>query len=777
MSASGTQDTIDLKAIFRKVMAKWWLFLITVPLAGALGVAYLKTTPKLYQVRAVLRMSEGKRSSFGASREEFLKGTSYLRTDAELEDEITMIKSVGIMTKTLSRLDFSIGYFETRNFLTKDVYDSPPFIVRLDSSDLQMCGIAVHVKVDTVAGTFNVKAKGKNVQLFDVRTGRVSGRFHSSVNIDQNGRLGEPFAAENLRFTLTVPPGRQLHAKADHYFVLYTMDDLVRQWEGTSVDPMSETSNIVVLSSMGEVVSKQVKFLDMLMYTYIESEKEKLNKKGQATIDFIDQQLSQSSRELQSAQAQLQVAQSGGMMGEASAQVGAINQEMFQQQREESRLRSMATALQNLIATISMDVGGTPTTIAASDINAPSLNNLIDKYNSDVARLRAEELNIKIPTAPIIALRRTVQTERDQIIQSAQSLAQQTQTELAATRQMIGQLQGRLYALPGQESRRQSAARTYELTESIHNYLMEKSYEAQIAVNSDQVDKTVVDAARQAFPGPVAPNKNSVLIMSVLMGILLPLMFILVRDFFNDKIADVEELKRVSPIPVLATIPSSKRKRVTPDEPKSLLAESFRTARINLQYLNARQQRQVVGLTSSTSGEGKTFCAINLASVMAMSGKRTILIDADMRRPRVHEYLEIPEQAAGLSTLLIGDCTLEQAVRRTDIPGLDVITSGPVPPNPLELIESQTMTDLFATLRGRYDHVVVDASPMGLVSEFKIMVGHVDVTLYVVRQGYSRRGMLRGINDLFREGKIAAVDLVLNDVKGDQGYGYGYYTK
>jgi capsular exopolysaccharide synthesis family protein len=777
MSANGTSDTIDLKAIFRKVTAKWWLFLITVPLAGALGVAYLKTTPKLYQVKAVLRMSEGRRSSFGASKEEFLKGSGYLKTDAELEDEITMIKSVGIMSKTLSRLDFSIGYYETRNFLTRDMYDSPPFIVRLDSTDLQMCGIAVHVKVDTVNGTFHVKAKGKNVLLYDLRTARVSGRFLSTVDIEKDGRLGEPFAAENLRFTLTVPPGRQLHAKADHYFVLYTMDDLIRQWEGTSVSPMSETSNILTLTTMGEVVSKQVKFLDMLMYTYIESEKEQLNKKGQATIDFIDQALNQSSQELQSAQAQLQVAQSGGMMGEASAQVGAINQELFQQQREESRLRSMATGLQNLIATISMDAGGTPTTIAASDINAPSLNNLIDKYNSDVARLRADELNIKIPTAPIIALRRTVQTERDQIIQSAQSLAQQTQTELAATRQMIGQLQGRLYALPGQESRRQSAARTYELTESIHNYLMEKSYEAQIAVNSDQVDKSVVDAAREGVPGPVAPNKKGVLAISVLMGILLPLMFILVRDFFNDRIADVEELKRVSPIPVLATIPSSRRKRVSPDEPKSLLAESFRTARINLQYLNARQTRQVVGLTSSTSGEGKTFCAINLASVMAMSGKRTILIDADMRRPRVHEYLELPEATAGLSTLLIGDCTLDQAVRRTDIPGLDVITAGPVPPNPLELVESKAMTDLFQTLRGRYDQVVVDASPMGLVGEFKIMVGHVDVTLYVVRQGYSRRGMLRGINELYREGKIAALDLVLNDVKGDQGYGYGYYTK
>jgi capsular exopolysaccharide synthesis family protein len=220
-------------------------------------------------------------------------------------------------------------------------------------------------------------------------------------------------------------------------------------------------------------------------------------------------------------------------------------------------------------------------------------------------------------------------------------------------------------------------------------------------------------------------------------------------------------------------IPGSKRKRVTLDDPKSLLTESFRTARINLQYLNPDAERRVVGFTSSTSGEGKTFCAVNLASVMALSGKRTIVLDADMRRPKLASTLDLAD-GPGLSSYLIGEVPLDQLIRRTDIPGLDAITAGPIPPNPLELIESARMTELLGILRGRYDHVVVDASPMGLVSEFKVLVKHLDVTLYVVRQGYTRRGMLRPLTDIVREGKLTHVDIVLNDVKADEGY--GYYT-
>jgi capsular exopolysaccharide synthesis family protein len=206
------------------------------------------------------------------------------------------------------------------------------------------------------------------------------------------------------------------------------------------------------------------------------------------------------------------------------------------------------------------------------------------------------------------------------------------------------------------------------------------------------------------------------------------------------------------------------------------LAEGFRTARINLQYLNANMDRQVVGITSSTSGEGKTFCSVNLATVMALGNKRTLLLDADMRRPKVHERMGL-ELGNGLSTYLIGEAGVDAIIRKTDVPGLDVITAGPIPPNPLELFESPRLAELMQQLRQRYDQVVIDASPMGVVSEFKVLVHHLDVTLYVVRQGFTRRPMLRPVNELYRSGKLKQIDLVLNDVKAGDGYGYVYEPK
>lgn len=780
MSQTGAQDTIDLKAIFTKILRKWWLFLITISIAVAGGAAYIKTTPKAYRVTSVLRMSEGRRSNFGGGKEEFLKGASYLKTDAELEDEITMIKSVSNVTATLKKLDFGIGYFETNKFLTKEVYDAPPLLVRMDSTILQMCGVSVHIKVDTLGGTWRVKVESKNVRLYDLRTNMVaSDQFVPKVNIDEIVAIGQPFKNEFLTFSIEVQKGRSINPKSDLFFILNPLDELLRQWQGSaSVSPMSEESNIVILTTSGEVINKQKKFLDMLMATYIESEQEKNTLKGKATIEFIDETLKQSGQQLQQAQTALQSAQAGGSMGDAASQGGAINQELFRLQDEEGRTRSKLSNLKALVGTMSADPGGQASTVTVAGLDAPSLNNLIDKYNQDVARLRSEELNVKIATAPIIALRRTVQTERDQIVQSAQSLANQTQSELSGIQSRIGSLQGKLYMLPQQQMKTRIAAKSYELTEGIHNYLMEKSYEAQIAVNSDQVDKTVVDAARAESPAPIAPDKKVVLGGAFAIGLIIPLLFILLLDFLNDKISDLDELKRLTAIPILATIPNSKRKRITPDEPKSLLAESFRTARINLQYLNASTARQVVGMTSSSSGEGKTFCSINLATVITLSGKRTLLIDADMRRPRVQEYLELPD-GPGLSTYLIGECTLDGAIRRSGVQGLDVITAGPIPPNPLELVESPRMADLFKEARVRYDSIIVDASPMGLVSEFKIIMGHLDVTLYVVRQDHTRRAMLRGVNELFRDGKMVNMNMILNDVKAGQGYGdgYGYYTK
>jgi capsular exopolysaccharide synthesis family protein len=333
-----------------------------------------------------------------------------------------------------------------------------------------------------------------------------------------------------------------------------------------------------------------------------------------------------------------------------------------------------------------------------------------------------------------------------------------------------------LNQLPSSSRQVSIATRKYDLNASINTYLMEKRYEAEIAVNSDQVDKYVVDPARVRDGGAATPSKRTSLGLALAVGLLLPLLFILVRDFFDDRISDLDELKRLSPIPVLSTIPKSKIKRISVEDNRSILAEGFRTARINMQFLNADMPRQVIGLTSSTSGEGKTFCSANLATVMALGNKRTLLVDADMRRPQVHDRFGM-ELGQGFSTLLTGEVSLTDVVRPSDIPGLDVITAGPLPPNPLELFESPRLVELIKEMRGRYDQIIFDASPMGVVSEFKVLVQHLDLTLYVVRQGLTRRAMLRPVNELYRSEKLRRIDLLLNDVKAGDGYGYVYDPK
>jgi capsular exopolysaccharide synthesis family protein len=773
MSGTGAQETIDLRAILRKLVAKWWLFAITCVLAVGAAVAYIKTTPKRYAVEGILLMSEKKRKSFGATDQEFLKGTSYLRQSGELDDQISLLMSFTNVRRTVGRLDLGVSYYEERNFLLTERYPNKPFIVRPDSS-LMVHGLRVEVVPDTVARTYHVKLKAKNAPLYDFKARKPSDGFVPKLEIDQEVRMGEPFRSDFLSFSIEFPQGHVYEKDVRYFFRLNTLDGLANDFRNkTSAIPQGDESNIVILTTEGEVVQKEKDYVNMLMRTYIEEEQRKQNEKGTRTIEFIEAQLGESSAKLSAAQQSLTAAQAGGMVGSTGDASQSISNEMYRQQAEESRIKGQLSSLQSLIGVMSAESSGTPNTVAASGVDAPSLNAVIEQYNRDVTELRTRELQERIASAPTIALRRKVQTQREQIVQSAQALGVQTQLMLNEVQSRIGQLRGQLYALPGATARLNIATQKYELTEELNNYLMEKLYEAQIAVNSDQVDKYVVDDARQVGGAAVSPNKKLLLGGALAAGLLVPILLILLLDLFNDRIADVDEVKRLTGLPVLAQIPGSKRKRITTEDPKSMLAESFRTARINLQYLNPDMDRRVVGFTSSTSGEGKTFCAVNLAAVMALSGKRTLILDADMRRPQLAKAMELPE-GDGLSTYLIGECPMEGIIRRTDIPGLDAITAGPIPPNPLELIESVRMSELLRVLRDRYDHVVVDASPMGLVSEFKVLVKHLDVTLYVVRQGYTRRGMLRPLSEIVREGKLRNVDIVLNDVKAAAGY--GYYT-
>ncbi len=776
--SEGHNDSIDLKAIFRKIVAKWWLFLITTAISVGGAVWYVKTTPKTYEVTGVMLMSDKKRNNFGGSSEEFLKGSSYLSSSNGLEDEISVLMSFTNMLNTVQQLDFGITYYVERNFLEHEIYEDKPFIIRLDTG-LQVSGLKVHVVPNFEAGTYRVWAKAKYAGMFSAGLQKPVDNFVKDFELDKTQQIGEPFRSDHLNFAIDFDKGYVFPHDAKYMFIPASNPDITAYYRAkTSTTPLSEESNIITISTSGEDTKKEKDFINTLMQTYIKSEQEKQNEKGKRTIAFIDSQLDKSTQNLETAEGNLQNVQSsaGSLVGSASDRGAAVFNDLSRLKDDQGKARSKLEYLGELITHMGSDDGGTPSTISAANVGAPSLSNLIDQYNQAVNELSTKRLTERQQSAPTIALARKVQTQRNQIIQSAQDARRGAQLELEQVTARVNQLEYQLNQLP-QSSRQVSiATRKYDLNASINTYLMEKRYEAEIAVSSDQVDKYIVDPARVKDGGPVAPSKKKALGMALAVGLLLPLMFILVLDFFNDRITDLEELKRLSPIPVLSTVPTSKQQRITVNDDRSVLAEGFRTARINLQYLNANVDRQVVGITSSSSGEGKTFCSVNLATVMALGNKRTLLMDADMRRPKVHERLGL-ELGNGLSTYLIGEASIDEVIRKSDIPGMDVITAGPIPPNPLELFESPRLAELIQQLRGRYDQVVIDASPMGVVSEFKILVQQLDITLYVVRQGYTRRPMLRSVNELYRTDKLKRIDLLLNDVKAGDGYGYVYEPK
>ena len=223
------------------------------------------------------------------------------------------------------------------------------------------------------------------------------------------------------------------------------------------------------------------------------------------------------------------------------------------------------------------------------------------------------------------------------------------------------------------------------------------------------------------------------------------------------------------------------------NSPKSVMSESFRAIRTNIQYLAAEKEKKIIAVSSSVGGEGKTFCTMNLATVFALSGNKTILIGADLRKPKIHEDFSIDERT-GLSNYLINKCSIKQIIQKSEIDNMDIITSGPTPPNPAELLDSSKMGELIAHLQKEYAYIIIDTPPIGLVTDGNSLMKYADINLYIVRHMYSNKRMLSYVNELFENKRVNNLNIIINDFKQHQplygyggygygGYGYGYYEQ
>lgn len=304
---------------------------------------------------------------------------------------------------------------------------------------------------------------------------------------------------------------------------------------------------------------------------------------------------------------------------------------------------------------------------------------------------------------------------------------------------------------------------------------MQRRAEAQILRASNTPDNEIIDEARIDRTVRVAPRSSMNYLIALILGLLIPALYLFLKDFFNTTIKDRKDVEKLSNFPIVGQIIESNDKdpMVVINSPKSSISESFRSVRTNVEYITQSKPKCVILVTGDSQGVGKTFNSINTASIYALYGKKTILLGFDMRKPKLFQEFGLNNNV-GLSTFLSNKDNLDDIIQASGkISNLDIITSGPIPPNPSELIASEKCATLFEQLKERYDYIIIDTPPLGLVTDAFLLMRHSDVNLYVVRQGITNKNIFGSIIKDMEDRGIKA-NIILNGIKQEGGYGYRY---
>jgi capsular exopolysaccharide synthesis family protein len=317
--------------------------------------------------------------------------------------------------------------------------------------------------------------------------------------------------------------------------------------------------------------------------------------------------------------------------------------------------------------------------------------------------------------------------------------------------------------------------RTYKLNDAIYTFLLQKHSESQISKASNVPDNEIIDNA--SVTAIVSPNKNNDYKKGFMLALIIPAAFIGLKEVLNTKVRSKDDLANLLPgVPMVGMIVHNKvdAENVIKDQPHSVISESFRGVRTKLKFMAGNKDMSVIALTSSNTGEGKTFCAQNLASVFAISGKRVVLVGFDMRKPRLTALFDLEKQA-GLSNYYIGQSSIEDIIYKPNGQEFAIVPAGPIPPNPSELIAGPKTEELINYLRNKFDVVVVDSPPIGLVADARLLMQYSDCNLFVVRANYTSKDHLNYTMDSILNEPIEHLGVLFNDVNASE-RGYGYYS-
>lgn len=759
MNENDALGNIDLGKIWRILKKSFiWIILIML-LTNALAFMYLRYNKPVYESSSLLKLEiDSDASVLGFSNPELNNNIS------GLSGEIELLKSKLFLRRVASTIKYDISYYFYGRYLTDERYKNSPFAVELSNQDSNLKDKVIDLEVIDDQN-FQIEIKNRDGKKVSLHTfGQPFSIFNESITI----RKTDHFTSNN--------------SKGKYYFIVNSEDRVVNYLQkNVSVAPENFNAKTVKISLRDFNRQKAHDFINAIDTLYLSYTKETKNLAISQKIKFLDQQIEQTNNTLEEFESYFEdftienrTISLEKDMGQSIKYLKALDSQKIDYQLKLRNIINIEEQLDN-------DNLEIITPFVAITMPGP-IKELVTQYSSLMTERKLKLNSYNETTLVINQLDDRIRDIRSQ----SKSLISEYKNILNESLETVDKQKNRLTAiftsLPSRGTEFKKNKRVYSLQEEIFLSLQQSKTELEIA-RAGTVNKSIILENASLPTNPVHPKHLMIYAVGFISGIVFSLIFVAVRYLLHNTISTIKEVEQLVNVPILGTIPLYKKgkdqvsKMVVDQNPKSAISESFRSIRTNMDFLNADNANRLITITSTVSGEGKTFVGVNLASIIALSGKKVCIVDLDMRKPKVNFAFEDEFfDDKGVSTILINRHHYSECIRDTRLENLQYISAGPTPPNPSELLLSDKFNELISTLKEVYDVIIFDTPPVGLVTDGVLVMKKSDLQIYVIRSDYSRRNYIKTLRDLVGLNKFNNLTVVLNSLNSNKnnGYGYGY---
>nr|MBA3901252.1 polysaccharide biosynthesis tyrosine autokinase [Bacteroidota bacterium] len=761
-------DVNDLKLIW-KVFAKNWYIIAALVIASA-AIAYIYTY-KLTDIYAGSTQILLKSADTYDYQSQLYKGLGYYGAYEDISNQQRVITSYNLIERAISKLELEVSYYIIGRLKTTEVYDAIPFKVILKPLNIEMYEMPVNFNVideDSYKISFE-KAGNEHVE----RVYNFDEEVHDKdfiLKVERSPAINKN-SAKRLKET-------------DYFFKVHSQGSLIAKYKNALQVENLEFTSILQLTLEDEIPERAVTFLDTLSLVYIEYTLQSKVDVNENTLNYIELQLKEAVDMMAAIEDDLEDYRSK----KAILNLTREEQEYFDKLMNfDSKKRQFELQLQSIKALEEYIINSRDA--KESRLLPPSvfIGEDDDFLKKSINELYTQQININNMLFNTTEHSSTVKQHNEKIEFLRKDILVYLSNSKKAIAGKINDLKGQIRqyediikTIPKTERDILNINRQLQVNEKMYLYLLEKKANTIIARAGIIPETKIIEAARSI--GVVKPNKAKIMNTAILIGFVLSLLIIFIRSTFYETIENAESLKAITALPIFGEVILADEAEteyvVVENNPKAAITESFRSVRTNLDYIPTDNPTKVILVTSHNPNEGKTFCSINLAAIIAKAGKKVLLLELDLHKPKIYQGLKMKSDV-GISSVLAGKAELEEAILPTGFDNLDVMLSGPTPPNASELILSNKLQEIIKFARLNYDYVIIDTPPIGLISDALVMMKDADATLFVLNPRIARREYIKNAEEVVAANGVKNFGFVLNGVKLKKSkyyynYSYGY---